>query len=100
MDTRLLARAVADHLAVGYKTHRVGLGVLQGDERQQHVAAGVFGDLTPAGDDVVEQVIAGDYGIASLLERNPEHLALFEVGGLVRRVDLDQGVAAATLGFE
>ena len=81
VDARLLAGAVADDLAVHDQAHRVGLGVLQADQRQQHVAAGVVGDLAPAGDDVFEQAVSRDDRVALLLEGEPEDLARLGSGG-------------------
>ena len=37
MDARLLARAIADDLAIGDPADRVGLGVFAGTDVQEHV---------------------------------------------------------------
>ena len=100
VDAALLARAHADGLAVLHIADGVGLGVLQGDEGDEHVPLGGLGQLLVVGDDVVQQGLVDGEAVAALLEGDTEDvLVLHGLGGIVR-VDLHHIIAALALGFE
>ena len=75
VDARLLAGADADRLAAVHDAHRVGLGVLQDDQREQHVARHRRRDVPRRGGDVGQQIAADGGGVAGLLQGHAEHLA-------------------------
>ena len=72
VDAALLARAHADGLAVLHIADGVGLGVLQGDEGDEHVPLGGLGQLLVVSDDVVQQGLADGEAVAALLEGDTE----------------------------
>ena len=73
-----------DGLAVLHIADGVGLGVLQGDEGDEHVPLGGLGQLLVVGDDVVQQGLVDGEAVAALLEGDTEDvLVLHGLGGVV-----------------
>ena len=100
MDAALLARAHADGHTVLNVADRVGLGVLERDQRQDHVVLGRLRQLLVVGDDVVQQSVTDLIVVVALLEADAENVALLDRLRHIVRVDLDDVIAALALGFE
>ena len=100
VNPRLLAGATTDHLAIGDQAHRIGLGVLQADQPDQHVTTGVLGDPCAPRDHVGQQRLSRDDAVTALFKRDAEDLAGFGLQRLVGGIDLEDGVAATTFGLE
>ena len=81
MDAALLARAHADGLAVLHIADGVGLGVLQGDEGEEHIVLGLLGQVFVLGDDVLEHLLADIQAVVSLFEGDAEDIAALDGGG-------------------
>ena len=100
VDAALLACAHADGHPVLHIAHRVGLGVLQGDEGEQHVVLGGLGQLLIGGDDVFQHGLADGQIVVALLKDNAEDAPALHRGGGVAGVDLHHVVAALALGLQ
>jgi hypothetical protein len=94
----LLAGADADHLPALRVAHRVGLGVLDGDQAQHQVAPGVVVELSA--DHVLDVAPADRTVVAVLDEAHAEDLACFARGRLEVRIGLEHHEPAALLGSE
>ena len=71
MDTALLTGTHTDCLAVHGKAYGVGLGVLQGDQRDDQIDGRRLGDLLVCGNDILQQMLADLEIITTLLEGDP-----------------------------
>ena len=100
VDTALLACADADRLAVLDVADRVGLRVLERDERQDHIVARGLGQILVFGHDVVQQAFGNLVIVVALLEGHAENVALLDGLRGIARVDLDDVIAALALSFE
>ncbi len=100
MDSGLLAGADSDGLAALDIAHGVGLGVLEGDQRDRHVVAGRLGQLFVLSHDVGKQSVVDDQLISALLESDAEDLLFLKCGGLIIRIDLEHAVIAFFLLLE
>ena len=69
---RPVARAHADGLAVLHIADGVGLGVLQGDERKDHVVLCALRQILVLGNDVGEQALVNLVVVVTLLKADAE----------------------------
>ena len=100
MNSGLLAGTDADGLTVNSVANGVGLGVLQGDQRNDQVDLCAFGQILVGSNDVLQQMCADLEIIAALLKCNAENLlALLYIGDIIL-VDLDHVISALALGFQ
>ena len=99
VDAALLARAHADGLAVLDIADRVGLGVLQRNQRHDHIERCRVGQVLVVGDDVVQHRAVDLQIVVALLEGHAKYVALLNGLGLIRRVDLHDIVAALALAL-
>ena len=100
VNSRLLACAYADSLSVICKTYGVGLCVLECDECDDEIAYSFLRQVLLCCDNVAQQLLIDPEEIVSLLECNAEyHLGLLLRRHVVR-VDLDDVVAALSLGLQ
>ena len=100
VDAALLARAHAKGLSALDVAHRVGLGVFQRDEGQQHIVLGLLGQIAVFGDDIFQHLLVNRQIIVPLLEGDAEDAPPLDGGGGIIGVDLHHVVAAFALGFE
>ena len=99
VDAALLAGPHADGHAVLHIAHGVGLGVLQGDEGQEHVVLGLLGQNLVLGDDVLEHLLVDVQAVVALLEGDAVDIPALDGGGLIAGVDLHHVVAPLALGL-
>ena len=97
MDAALLPRPHPDGHAVLYIADRVGLGVLEGQQGQQHIVLGLGGQLPVFGDDVLEHLLPDGKVVVPLLKGDAVDAPPLDGGGLVVRVHLHHAVAALSL---
>ena len=100
VDTALLTCADADGHAVLDVADRVGLGVLERDEREDHVVLCALRQILVLGNDIVQQALADLVVVVALLEADAENITLLDRLWLVVRIDLDHVIAALALGFQ
>jgi len=100
MDPRLLAGADAYRLAFFHKTNGIRLGILQRDQRDEQVPLAFRGYRLIRGGDIRQQFFPQDDIVAPLLKFHPEYRFAFNILRFIRRVDLDDGVAAFALAFQ
>ena len=101
MNTALLSGADTDGLSILDVAHRVGLRVLQRDERDFQVAACLFGELLVVCRNIVKEVISVEVNfVTSLFKGHAEHLLAFRGSGAVLRVHLQDDVSAFSFGTE
>ncbi len=100
VDAALLAGAHTDGLAVLHVAHRIGLGILQRDERHDHVDLRRFRNFLVLGHHVFQQRLVDLEVVVALLEGDAEDVLQLEFRGLVSGIDLDDVVLALLLGLE
>ena len=100
VDAALLTCADTDGHAVLDVADRVGLRVLERDERKDHVVLCALRQILVLGDDVGEQALVDFVVVVTLLKADAENVALLDRLRLIVRVDLDNVVAALALGLE
>ena len=98
VDAALLSGTDADGLSVGGVADAVRLGILQGDECDDEVAACLRRERLVLRGDVVEGLgVVEAYLVASLLEGDAEDLLVLQRCGAIVGVDADDVVGALAL---
>ena len=100
VDTALLARPYADSLTVHRVADRVGLGVFEGDERDNQVPLGALRELPVGSDHILQQVGPDLELVAALLKGDPEDLLRLLGRGYIVRVNLDDVIVTIALALE
>lgn len=100
MDAALLSGPYAQGLAVLDIAHRVGLGVFQGNQGQQHVIFGPLGQVLVLGDEIGQHGFINGQIVVPLLKRDAEDVPPLNGGGGVIRVDFHHVVPALALGLQ
>ena len=100
MDAALLAGAHADGLAVLHVAHGIGLGVLQRDERDDHIDLCRLGNLLVLGHHVFQQRLVDLEVVVTLLEGDAEDVLQLGFGRHVIGIDLHHVVGALALGLQ
>ena len=100
MDAALLAGADTDCQAVLHVAHGVRLGVLQRDLSHHHVDLRLISEFFVLSDDIVKLIWGDGEVVMTLLERHAEHVLALNGSAHVVRVDLNDVVLAALLGFQ
>ena len=100
VDAALLTRADADCLSVLDIADRVGLRVLQGNQRDNHIELCLLRQLLVLGDDVLKQIRADLEVVVTLLEGDAEDIAVLDRSRLIVRIDLDHVEGSSALGLE
>ncbi len=101
MNAALLTGANADCLTVLHVAYRIGLGIFEGDERDDKIATSLGGKILVLGGDVGEEriVVEIDF-ITSLFESNTiDHLAL-NGSRAVGWIHLNDAVGSLALGLK
>ena len=99
MHAGLLAGADADGLAVHGEADGVGLGVFEGDERDDEIDGSVVGKFLVCSHDVGQQRAVDLKVVAALLEGDAEDLlGLLGIGHVVR-IHLHHVVGTLALGL-
>ena len=97
VDAALLAGPHTDGHAVFDIADRVGLGVFQGDEGEEHIVLGLLGQLLVLGDHVLEHLLTDVQIVVALLKGDAEDVPALDGGGGVAGVDLYHVVAPLAL---
>src|SRR5437588_202518 len=97
MDTRLLAGAHPDDLAIERQTNRVGLRVLQRNHGNDEIALRLIGKFALSCDELAQRIESGKEVIAFLLEAHAEDLSGLRRWRLIIRIDLKDGVPPTLL---
>ena len=100
VDAALLSGADADGLPVLDVADGVGLGILEGNEGDDHVDLRLLRQIFVLGHEVFKQALVYAEVVMSLLEGDAEDILALLSGGDVIRVDLHDIVAALFLGLE
>ena len=93
----LLTGTHADGLAVLDVADAVGLRVLEGDERDDHVTDGALGNVLALGHEVADQLGVDLVEVVALLKGDTKDVLGLDGGALIGRVDLHDVVVAALL---
>ena len=96
----LLSCADADRLTVVSVAYRVGLCVLQSDQRDHEVALCGFREVLVGGDDICKNVIVDDKLVAPLFKCDAEDILVLKRFRHIFRIDLDDVVVSVPLGAE
>ena len=99
VNTALLAGTNTDGLATLDVAHRVGLGILQGDQGQQQVVLCFLGQILVFGDDILQQFFVNFEVVVTLLEVDAVNAANLNGGGLIIGVNLHHIIATLFLVF-
>ena len=100
VNTALLSGADTDGLPVLYIADRVRLGVLQRDQRHDHIADRRFGELLVLRDQILQQLLINCEVIVPLFKGNAENILALLRGRDIVRVNLNHVVIALFLGFQ
>src|SRR5258705_12154330 len=80
MHTRLLSCADADNLSVHGVAHRIRLGVLERDPRNQHIADGAFGQVFVLGNNVGKIRGRDEAVMTALLKGDTKNITCLPIG--------------------
>jgi len=100
MNSGLLTCAYADSLSVNCKANGVGLGILEGDERDDKIADSRLGHILILCHDICEKLAVDLEIISALLEGDAVDLLMLYGCGNVIGIDLYDIVSTLSLGLE
>ena len=100
VNPALLARTDANGLSILCIAHRIGLGIFQGDERDNEIPGSFGGNILIVRDNILQHICIYFYLIASLLKGNAVYILLLYRIRLIAWVNFNNIIIALAFALQ
>ena len=100
VDSRLLSSADTDCLTILDIANRVGLGILQCDQRNHQITLIILRDFLLLSDNILEHILVNFQEVMTLFKCDAEHLLPLQFSRTIGSINLNDIVSALSLGLQ